>query len=267
MVDTKKTNSRSVKYIEFLWILMYNAHHFKEPLEFSRGDGMKLVKAFCIIFTVISAAFVITGTVNADPCLTVYPSCKCTYHYDINEYYTVGPGHPLYDPEYDRGGEVLLDINDDKIDESVYQAPELIGFEPSVDGNEGYVFGGLEYTLIVDGFNNEPITYENILIVFDQPNPPDCTPDIIIDGIPLEGTVYEAGDLVVSTPTQSGNNYSDTMTFEISWRGCYGVHIWAFADENYNGQRDGGECFTAFSHDSTIPIRGSSWSEVKSISK
>lgn len=228
---------------------------------------MRNIKAVLFIFCSLCTALLGSGAVKSDPCLTVYPSCKCTYHYDTNEYYTVGPGHPYYDIEYDRGGEVLLEINTDKICESIYQAPELIGFLPSAEGNDGFFFAGMEFELIIDGFSERPTTYENIVIVFDQPNPADCTPAILINEMPLEGNTYLAGDLVVSTPTPSGNNYSDTMTFNVAWHGCYGVHIWAFADENYNGQKDGSECFTAFSHDATIPIRGSSWGEVKSIAK
>jgi hypothetical protein len=204
---------------------------------------------------------------NADPCLVVYPDVPCVYHYDVTEYYTVGPGHPLYDPEYDRGGYVLLDINNDEVDESIYQAPGLEGFEPSVDGNDGYVFTATEFGLIVDGFSNHPTTFVNILVVFDDFVPDSCEPDIMVNGEPLDGYVYEAGDLVVSTPTPNGNNYSDTMTFNISWRGCYGVHIWAFSDENGNGIRDGGECFTAFSHDAMIPVDGKTWGWIKFLLK
>ena len=79
--------------------------------------------------------------------------------------------------------------------------------------------------------------------------------------------VYPIGDLVVSTPTANGNNYSDTMTFEVNWHGCYGLHIWAFADENNNGTRDGGECFTAYSHDVTIPTSEASWGQIKKINQ
>jgi hypothetical protein len=79
----------------------------------------------------------------------------------------------------------------------------------------------------------------------------------------LAGNVYSAGNLVVSTPTEYGNNYSDTIALDINWSGCIGVHIWAFSDENFNGVRDGGECFTAFSHDLTIPAENSSWGRLK----
>ncbi len=201
----------------------------------------------------------------ADPCLVVYPDVPCVYHYDVAEYYTVGPGHPLYDPVYDRGGEVLLEIDTDEIDGSIYQASCLTGFEPSVGGNDGYIFTATEFALIVDGFSKEPTTYENILVVFDQFVPSSCEPVITVNGEPLEGYVYEAGDLEVSTPTPEGNNYSDTITLGIDWRGCYGIHIWAFADENHNGIRDGGECFTAYSHDAMVPIDEETWGRIKII--
>jgi hypothetical protein len=86
-----------------------------------------------------------------------------------------------------------------------------------------------------------------------------------VGGSPVVGNRIAIGDLVVSTPTPAGGNYSDTITKFVEWGGCYGVRIWAFADENHNGMRDGGECFTAFSHDSTVPAQKASWGAVKGL--
>jgi hypothetical protein len=183
----------------------------------------------------------------------------------MNEYYTVGPGHPYYDAEYDRGGEVLLEIGSNEVDHSIYQAPGLIGFEVSTGGNEGYVFLDTEFDLVIDGFSNMPTTFVNVLVVFDDFVPHGCLPNILVNGMPLVGNTYAAGDLVVSTPTADGNNYSDTMTILVDWHGCYGLHVWAFSDENNSGTHDGGECFTAFSHDSTIPTESSTWGKIKSL--
>ncbi len=218
-------------------------------------------------FLFLAALFILTLTSSAfaDPCLVVYPSGPCVYHYDVMEYYTVGPGHPLYDAEYDRGGYVLLETGTDEIDGSVYQAPMIQEFTASMNGNEGYFFIGTDYELVIDGYSNNPTTYVNILVVFDDLIPEGCTPEITVNGMPLAGDVYNAGDLVVSTPTANGNKYSDTMTIDIGWRGCYGVHVWAFSDEDNSGTHDGGECFTAFSHDSTIPTESSTWGAIKSM--
>jgi len=228
----------------------------------TEGGGMrKLIMLLCLCILLAPSALI------ADPCLVVYPDAACTYHYDPTEYYTVGPGHPLYDPMYDRGGEVLLEVGTNEVDMSIYQAPNLIGFESSIGGNDGYFFEGTDFTLYVDGFSNQPTTYVNILIVFDQTAPPGCTPHIWVEGVELTGNTYDAGDLVVSTPTPEGNNYSDVMTFDVSWYGCYGMHIWAFSDENDNGIKDGGECFTAYSHDIMVPVESTSWGAVKSLFK
>ncbi|MDD3643326.1 MAG: hypothetical protein PHQ19_07695 [Candidatus Krumholzibacteria bacterium] len=213
----------------------------------------------------VCAVLVVSTGIFADPCLVVYPDCGCVYRYDVTEYYTVGPGDTLYDPLYDRGGLVLLETGTNEIDMSIYQAPMLQGFEPSVDGNEGYIFVDTDFDLIIDGFNYAPTTYLNVLLVFDRFVPEGCVPEITVNGMPLAGFVYPVGDLVVSTPTPDGNNYSDTVTLAVSWRGCYGLHMWAFSDENYNGALDGGECFTAYSHDSMVPAEDSSWGAVKSL--
>ncbi len=225
----------------------------------------RLQRCFLVLMAVSLPLLAASGTLMADPCLVVYPDASCVYHYDPAEYYTVGPGDPFYDPMFDRGGLVLLELESNEIDYSIYQAPGLTGFEMSTDGNDGYFFIGTDFTLILDGFSNAPVTYVNIILMFDRTVPEGCEPQIKINGIPITGNSYNAGDLVVSTPTPYGNNYSDTKTFQIDWRGCYGVHIWAFSDANYNGMMDGGECFTAYSHDLTVPVEDATWGAIKDL--
>jgi hypothetical protein len=227
------------------------------------GEEMKRGYWFLVAIFVL----ILSGAASADPdpCLIVYPTSPCVYHYDVDEYYTVGPGDMYYDAEYDRGGYVLIEVGTNDIAYDVYQAPGLMGFEPSTSGNDGYVFVDTEFDLVIDGWSNTPTTYVNIIVVFDDFVPGGCVPFIMVDGTPVAGNMYSAGDLVVSTPTPDGNNYSDTMTLAVQWSGCYGLHIWAFSDADYSGTHNGGECFTAYSHDSTIPTRDSTWGGIKSM--
>lgn len=225
---------------------------------------MKHVRMLVLLAAASGLIVALAGAIQADPCLVVYPNNPCTYHYDPAEYYTVGPGDPLYDPLYDRGGQVLIETGSNTIDLSIYQAPQLTGFVAD-SNDQGYYFDGTEFDLIIDGFKNNPTTYVNILVMFDKSSPTGCVPQVWIDGSPLSGLVYNAGDLVVQTPTPNGHNYSDVLTHHVEWRGCYGTHIWAFSDENYNGKRDGGECFTAFSHDVMIPVQEHSWGAIKEL--
>ena len=202
----------------------------------------------------------------ADPCLVVYPEAPCSYHYDPCEYYVVTAGHPLYNPEYARGGMVLLEYGTNEIDLSIYQAPNIVGFVAARDGKDGYFFTGTTFPLIIDGWSNQPTTYTNVIVVFDNVLPKGCIPELSVNGTPLIFTLtgkYHLGDLVVSTPTPEGNNYSDTKSIIISYRGCYGIRFWAFADADYDGVRDDGECFTAFSHDATLPTRETTWGAIK----
>ena len=216
------------------------------------------------------ALVVVPVAALADPCLVVYPDATVIYHYEAAEYYTVMMGDPLYDAAYDRGGEVLIDINTDEIAYDVYQAPGLAGFQ--LDNlNQGYFTMEHDFTLIVDGFSNAPTTYTNIILVFDWVEPDGCTPIMTVDGNPptysaaLGGWTYAIGDLSVSTPTPDGNNYSDTVELDFSWTGCQTVRIWAFADDNFDGLHNGGECFSAFSHDLTVPVEETSWGQLKSL--
>jgi hypothetical protein len=229
----------------------------------------KRMRTAMLALAVAALVALVAVPAYADPCLVVYPGGTCFYHYDTNEYYTVMMGDPLYDPMYDRGGEVLIEVLTNDIAYTVYQAPGLAGFTPSTYGNDGFFFIGNDFDLIVDGFNNMPTTYVNILLVFEA-DPSGCTPMITVDGNPAMydadlGWYYPIGDLEVSTPTPDGNNYSDTMTFAVHFELCSGMSIWGFSDEDHDLMWTDSECFTAFSHDSTVPVNEKTWGGIKVI--
>jgi len=229
----------------------------------------RLTILFAAMLCLCCIAVGIVPEAQADPCLMVYPDSPCAYHYDPEEYYVVGPGHPLYDPMFDRGGEVLIEINMNEIAYNVYQAPNLVGFVMD-SMNQGWFTLGNVLDAVVDGFSSSPVTYANVLLVFDRIEPSWCQPTITVDGNPVMyqsglGWYYPIGNLVVSTPTPWGNNYSDTRTVLVDWEICYGLRIYAFSDENYNLARDGEECFSAFSHDTTVPAEESTWGAIKEL--
>jgi len=136
--------------------------------------------------------------------------------------------------------------------------------------NQGWDTMDTDFDLVVDGLSNVPTTYVNVLLVFDRVEPSFCQPVMTVGGNPVSlyqsglGWYYPIGDLVVSTPT-FGNNYSDVVTLAFSWSGCTSIRIYAFSDENYNLKRDGGECFSAFSHDTTVPVEEKTWGAIKGI--
>ena len=211
--------------------------------------------------------------VYADTCLMAYTTGPCMYHYSSLDKYTVGLGHPLYDPLFDLGGEVLIKIDPvdgDGIALDVYQAVGLTGFVLD-EVNQGYFSLDANYDLVIDGYNRTPTTYTNILLVFDGFQPAGCTPSITVDGQPVLydpglGYYYPIGDLAVSTPTPVGNAYSDTVTLSIDVAVCSGFRVWAFADENFSLTHElPGECFTAFSHDVTIAVEETTWGAIKAL--
>ncbi len=226
---------------------------------------MNLSKLIVNIGVMTILLLVMNGASLADPCLVIYPDAPCVYHYDRAEYFTVRPGDPFYDPLYDRGGKVLVEIGTNEIAYNIYQAPSLMGFYPSTSGEDGYFVATTEFTLIIDGFSKRPTTFPNIVLVFDHVTPDYCDPGIFIWGEELPGMVYPAGDLIVTTPTANGKNYSDVISVPFRWRGCYGMRIWAFSDENFNGVHDGGECFSAYSHDTMVPVEEKTWSSIKEL--
>ena len=225
------------------------------------------MKRLSFVLIVLALAF-LPSISNADPCLMVYPSTgSVVYHYEPTEYYTVGPGDPLYDSAYDLGGEVLIDVNTNVIAYEVYQSPALTGFQMD-SAHQGYFIDSSYFTLVVDGFSGTPTTYTNILLVFDLLEPPGCTPVITIDGDPVLydaglGWYWPIGDLVVSTP--QGIAFSDVLEFSFIGTGCTSIRAWAFADDDFNMIHDGSECFSAYSHDLTVPVEETTWGAVKSI--
>ena len=112
-------------------------------------------KLYIFFSLAIVGILTLPAIVFAEPCLIVYPTSPAVYHYDVNEYYTVTYNHPLYDPLYDRSGEVLIDINTDEIPLEIYQVPNLTGFKVSSNGKEGYFFTGVDFDLVIDGWNNQ----------------------------------------------------------------------------------------------------------------
>jgi hypothetical protein len=226
----------------------------------------RIIPLFVMALGLVIAA---ASPLLADPCVTVYQNGIVEYHYDVNEYYTVSYGHPLYDPAYDRGGQVLLEVGTDQIDPSIYQAPNLAGFKVSTNGEEGYFSIGSDFELVVDSWSNVPTQYTNILLVF-EPRTEYCMPVITVDGNPalydpILGWYFPIGDLSAVTPTPDGNNYSDTRTFDVHFDACSGISVWAFADIDFNLINEGGECFSAFSHDLTVPVEETTWGAIKQL--
>lgn len=224
---------------------------------------------FARIAAVLTAAVFLLSPVlaHADPCLIVYPAGACAYHYESAEYYAVGPGDPLYDAAYDRGGLVLREVGTHEIPLDIYQAPNILAFVLD-EVNQGFFTYDTSFPLIVDGFHSEAITYTDIILVFDRFEPSFCLPFLAVNGMaamwdPGCGWHCPIGDLIVTTPTPDGGHCSDVMTCAVQAVGCAGVRVWAFADENHNMVHDGGECFSAFSHDSAVPIPYTSWGRIK----
>jgi hypothetical protein len=213
---------------------------------------------------------------GCDPCLLVYSTDLSIYKYNSSKYYVVTSSHPLYDPEYDRGGEVLIRnfwFLPDRIATAVYQAPLLAGFEQAVNENTGYWFTGRLFDLVVDGFSRNPRVYYDVVLSI-EPILQNCTPVIFVDGVLIEGPPYviELGDLHVTTP--DGDYYSDSFVMEVTYQGCMGLYMTAFEDCDHNkgwdpcpdnGDDDEWPCHRFCSDGATVPVEASTWGAIKAM--
>jgi len=210
---------------------------------------------------VITAMIALGATeVLADPCLTVYPAGETYFYFDPAYHTLVDETHREFDPSIAIYGLVLIERKAAKVAYDIHQAPHLRGFIPASSDPRGFMVSSRSFQLIVDGFSNRPTTFDNVTLIVETQL--DCPAGIWIDGTPLENGRRVLGDLQVSTPAK-GNNYSDVLIVDVIVEGCGSVEIWAFADEDENGERDGGECFSAFGRDFRLPVRKVSWGGVK----
>jgi len=90
---------------------MMRLHHFwTVDLDPKHGLGRCAFAskiAFCIsAVLLVVGALLSPGILWADACLMTYSTGPCEYRYSTTDFYTVGPGDPLYDPVYDRSGGV-----------------------------------------------------------------------------------------------------------------------------------------------------------------
>lgn len=203
---------------------------------------------------------VLASVVSADICLIVYPQEPCVYHYKASRYYTVGPGHELYDPEYDRGGEVLIEEETGQIPLEIYRG-NIVGFEATSGSHYGFEITSSPCHLVVEALSDEPAVYENITLAF-LFLPDGCHPDVTINGTVVPNKRHLLGDLLVNQ--DEGDGYSGQIDVEMTFYGCTGANIWAFADEDGDLQQDSEECTSSYLYHIFLPTEEVSWSAVKS---
>jgi len=214
----------------------------------------------CLALALIGAR---ADALRADASLLVYPSSTAVFRYDPNRYEVVTAGDPRFDPAYAVGGLVLWDQVESRIPVEVYRAPDLIAFEPSTSGYNEYLTYRNSFTVIVDGYGEHPRSLANLHMRFHS-SPYATGASIMINGSPTSPLCPIAGFPVV-TPTGDGH-YADVVEHELTWTGPVGLRISVFMDKNFNGVFDGGRPqFTIFAIDGAVPVRETSWGQIKAI--
>ena len=199
-----------------------------------------------------------------DICLIAYPQEESVYHYKDSRYFTVGPGHELYDPAYDIDGEVLICAETGEIAYEVYRA-NVVAFEASHDHWYGFEIQTSPYHLVIEALSPEPAVYENILLAFAFV-PVGCHPMVRVNGNLVDGARYALGDLAVNTQDGDGDWYGQIIV-EMSFAGCEGANIWAFSDVNgdLGYDYDEGECTSSYLYHVFVPAEESTFSAIKQL--
>ncbi|MBN2170802.1 MAG: hypothetical protein JW819_05745 [Candidatus Krumholzibacteriota bacterium] len=199
-----------------------------------------------------------------DICLIAYPQEESVYHYKDSRYFTVGPGHELYDPAFDIDGEVLINSETGEIAWDVYRA-NVVGFEPSHNDWYGFEIHTSPYHLVIEALSEEPAVYVNILLAFAYV-PAGCHPMVRVNGELVDGARFALGDLVVNTQGEDGDWFGKIVV-EMSFAGCEGANIWAFSDVNgdLGYDYDEGECTSSYLYHVFVPATESTFSAVKQL--
>ena len=217
------------------------------------------------VFFLFAFSLFLVNNAVAEPCLLIYPLQNTVFRYDPFRFVTLTSADPRFDPAFDRGGEMLWDLVNNRVACEVYQAPNLQGFVESTTGRNEYYVTRLEVDLVVDGFFAQPRRLSDIFVRF-QPIPTDAILSITANGHELNNYRHFIPALIVDSPIHCCF-YSDTVSFNIEWLGAKQVIVTAFADKDGNGVFNGEPCFNVLLEDPWVPAENTTWGRIKSIYK
>lgn len=198
----------------------------------------------------------------SEPLLLVYPDAPAVFRYDTSRYELISPTDPKFNALYAVGSEMLWDKQEQRVPVEIYRAPDLVGFEPSPLGTDEYVVLSNNFSVIVDGFTTSPRTFSNLYMRF-IPSPSNAFAEIQLDGTALTEQWTSIPSLSVSTAIGDGF-YSDTVSYQVSWRGATGMRIVVYSDKNNDQLYSGGKpLYSIYAEDNTLPVQSTTWGKLK----
>lgn len=199
----------------------------------------------------------------AEPSYLIYPSSAAVFRYDSGRYQLLTSSDPKYQESYSVGGQMLWDREENRVPFEVYRAPDLIGFEPSPNGNSEFVTFRNQFEVIVDGFASVPHTLGSLYLRF-WPEPASAVVQIEVDALPLQHWTTPLPTLEVVTPVSPGY-YADTRAVVCSWTGATVMRVMAFSDKNGDGAFQGTPRFGILALNAVVPVAPTTWGRIKSL--
>jgi len=229
---------------------------------------MESTKKGVVLIVILGLAVVgvlLTSTqtyAQIEPDLLVYPDAPAEFRFNPDEYETISPGSPDFDPLFQVGGVSLWDKTAQRIAYEVFMAPALTGLTPSANGQNEFVLMTNEFKVIIDGFNDFPRYLGQIYIRF-APNPPQSTALIDLAGQAIDGLIQPIAPINVEDATPEGY-YSNSRLVHVRWSGAVGIRITAYGDKNNNRVFDGGvPRWSIYVEDNSVPVENTTWGAIK----
>jgi hypothetical protein len=122
---------------------------------------------------------------------------------------------------------------------------------------------GNDFTVVVDGFSDQPRTLGNLCLRF-WPAPNSGSLQVSVDGVSLSSFTASVAPFDVTTSIPGGF-FADTASHTVSWVGASGMSIVAFSDKNGNRAFDGTPLFRIVVLSGAVAVEETTWGSVKAL--
>jgi len=225
--------------------------------------GIVLALLWILLGSSIAPIAATTWAAADEPSYLIYPSSSAVFRFDGGRYELLPSSDPKFQEGYAIGGQMLWDRVENRVPFEIYRAPDLIGFEPSPNGNSEFVTFRNDFEVFVDGFGSAPRTLGSLCLRF-WPEPASAVVQIDVNDQPLQRWTAQLPTLDVVTPAQPGF-FADTQAVVCSWTGASVMRVIAFSDKDGDGAFQGTPRFAILALNAVVAVDPTTWGRIKSL--